>query len=65
MRNDIQKESHDLVSGFFKGNEARTYNWFRNKNPLLGGVSPADMILLGREEKLLKFIKNSLAGNME
>ena len=36
-------------------NKAR--GWFNTPNPLLGGVSPLDMIILGRGEKLEKFIK--------
>lgn len=48
------------VLDFFQGNEEKTKAWFSYKNPLLGGVSPADMINNGREKKLELFITNSL-----
>jgi hypothetical protein len=33
--------------------------WFKTRNPLLGDISPRDMIRLGRFERLRKFIINA------
>ncbi len=52
-----------LVAEYFKGDIEKTALWFRLKNPLLGDISPRDMIRAGRYEKLVKFIQNALAGN--
>ena len=51
-----------LVYNFFKENANKTNVWFEGYNPLLGS-SPKHMIEIGREEKLLKFIKNCLEEN--
>lgn len=49
----------NLVGNFFKDKEKTTL-WFHIPNPLLGNVSPRDMIRLGRSKKLLKFIQTTL-----
>lgn len=53
----------NLVAGFFKGDEAKTQQWFITINPLLGNVAPRDMIRFGRFKKLFKFVMNALAEN--
>ena len=52
-----------LVARFFNGDVAKTALWFRTKNPLLGDISPRDMIRYGRYEKLRRFIMNALEEN--
>jgi hypothetical protein len=52
----------NLVAAFFR-NQQRTLLWFQTTNPLLGGLSPRDMIRLGRFQKLFKFINTALAEN--
>ncbi len=52
----------NLVAGFFHDGE-KTVLWFTMPNPLLGGMSPRDMIRVGRFKKLLKFIHNALGEN--
>lgn len=52
----------NLVAGFFNDND-KTLLWFRVPNPLLGGLSPRDMIRVGRFKKLLKFIQTALDEN--
>ena len=49
----------NLVAEFFC-NEEKTVLWFSAINPLLGDVSPRDMIKLGRFRKLLKFIQTAI-----
>lgn len=53
----------NLVAGHFKGDEQKTALWFTIPNPLLGDVTPRDMIRFGRYKKLFKFIVNALAEN--
>ncbi len=53
----------NLVAGHFQGNAAKTMLWFTTSNPLLGNITPRDMIRLGRYKKLFKFIINALAEN--
>ncbi len=53
----------NLVAEHFKGDAAKTALWFTTLNPLLGNISPRDMIRFGRYKKLFKFIFNALAEN--
>ena len=69
----IPKELHDrirewaillnLVAGHFKGDAHKTALWFTISNPLLGNVTPRDMIRFGRYKKLFQFIINAVAEN--
>lgn len=51
----------NLVAGYFNGDREKTILWFSTPNPLLGYISPRDMIKVGRYKKLLKFIYNALS----
>jgi hypothetical protein len=46
----------NLVARFLGGDADKTGTWFKTRNPLLGDISPRDMIRLGRFERLRKFI---------
>lgn len=69
----IPKEVHDrlqeianicgLVAQFFAGDVAKTALWFKTVNPLLGNISPRDMIRYGRYEKLHRFVMSALDEN--
>lgn len=50
----------NMVAQAFDGDVEKTVAWFRARNPLLGDVSPKDMIRLGRYERLRKFIINAM-----
>lgn len=50
----------NMVAAIFDGDPERTAAWFRARNPLLGDVSPRDMIRLGRYERLRRFIINAM-----
>jgi len=52
----------NLVGIYFQ-DEHKTILWFRVSNPLLGNISPRDMIRIGRFNKLLKFIQTALDEN--
>ena len=45
-----------LVAEHFDGDRHKTALWFKTMNPLLGGVTPRDMIRFGRYKKLMNFI---------
>lgn len=55
----------NMVAKVFGGDIEKTSAWFRVRNPLLGDVSPRDMIRLGRYERLRKFIINAMSSNIE
>lgn len=52
----------NLVGNHFH-DEKKTILWFQTPNPMLGNVSPRDMIIGGRFRKLLKFIQTALEKN--
>jgi hypothetical protein len=52
-----------LVKGFFGGDSEKALLWMRTSNPLLGGVTPREMIVAGRSAKLLKFVEEALSEN--
>ncbi len=51
----------NMVAEAFGGDAAKTALWFRTKNPMLGDVSPRDMIRLRRFDRLRKFIIGAMA----
>jgi hypothetical protein len=53
----------NLVAGYFRGDVRKTALWFQIRNPLLGELSPRDMIRIGRYKKLISFVLNSLSEN--
>ena len=52
-----------LVIEHFNGDHVRAKRWFCVNNPLLGGITPVHMILIGEERKLLLHIQNCIEGN--
>ena len=50
----------NLVAKVFGGDTDKTVTWFKTRNPLLGDISPRDMIRLGRFERLRKFILHAM-----
>ena len=52
----------NLVANFF-GSGEKAILWFQTANPLLGNMTPRDMIRVGRFKKLLKFIQTALEEN--
>ena len=53
----------NLVAGFFKGDRDKTILWLTMPIPLLGNVSPRDMIRIGRFRKLYRFVTQALGEN--
>jgi len=52
------------VARFFDGDAKKTALWFNIPNPLLGEVSPRDMILYGRARKLLQIVRDEISGDV-
>ena len=52
-----------LVAQFFQGDANKTRLWFQTKNPLLGNISPRDMVRYGRHEKLRRVVMDALTEN--
>ncbi len=52
----------NMVAQFF-GDEQKTVLWFKTPNPLLGEITPRDMIRVGRFRKLRRFIQSALSEN--
>lgn len=52
----------NLVAQFFR-DEHKTLLWFKTPNPLLGDMTPRDMIRVGRFKKLHRFIQNALSAD--
>jgi hypothetical protein len=52
-----------LVAQFFLGDAAKTALWFKTPNPLLGNISPRDMVRYGRYEKLRRIVMSAMEEN--
>jgi hypothetical protein len=62
VRERLEEIAHtvNMVAQAFDGDSQKTLAWFRARNPLLGDVSPKEMIRLGRYERLRKFILGAM-----
>jgi len=52
-----------LVAEYFNGDPNKTALWFKTPNPMLGNISPRDMIRYGRYKKLMNFIVDAKEEN--
>lgn len=50
----------NMVAVGFDGDADRTIAWFKASNPLLGDISPRDMIRFGRYDRLRRFVLNAM-----
>lgn len=55
----------NLVAKQFAGDPEKTAAWFRARNPLLGDISPRDMIRLGRYDRLRRFIIQAMTNQAQ
>jgi hypothetical protein len=46
----------NLVAEFFAGDAQKVGLWFEIANPMLGNISPRDLIRIGRYKRLLNFV---------
>lgn len=59
---ETKMELFPIIREFFNSSE-KANDWFDAKNPLLGNLTPNEMLLIGRHKKLRKFIENAIAEN--
>lgn len=52
------------VKDYFDGDLEKVSLWINAENPQLGGVSPCEMLLMGREDRLQKFIDEAMFHNI-
>jgi hypothetical protein len=50
---------YELVFGFFN-DERKARVWLRTSNPIRSGVSPRDMVRMGRYERLRRFVTQAI-----
>lgn len=66
MKDNIDKDYTTLIwkylTNYFKDLEKVDY-WLNTVNPLLGNISPIEMMALGKGKKVFRMIKNSIEGN--
>ena len=55
----------NMVAKQFAGDPEKTAAWFRARNPLLGDISPRDMIRLGRYDRLRRFIIQAMTDQVQ
>lgn len=55
----------NLVAKQFNGDPQKTVAWFQARNPLLGDISPRDMIRLGRYDRLRRFIIQAMTNQVQ
>ncbi len=48
------------VCEFFDWDMAKVDAWWKTPNPMLGGVSPVVMTMMGREQKLYEFVTTAI-----
>lgn len=53
----------NLVGEFFSGDEQKVALWFEIANPMLGNISPSDLIRIGRQKRLHAFVVSARAEN--
>jgi hypothetical protein len=53
----------NLVGEFFAGDEHKVALWFEIANPMLGNISPSNMIRIGKHKRLLTFVVSAREEN--
>jgi hypothetical protein len=53
----------NLVGEFFAGDEHKVALWFEIANPMLGNISPSNMLRIGKQKRLLTFVVSAREEN--
>jgi hypothetical protein len=53
----------NLVAEFFVGDEQKVALWFEIANPMLGNITPSNMIRIGKQKRLLSFVVSAREEN--
>lgn len=57
------EQCFNFILEFFNYDKDKAISWYMKKNPLLGDISPFEMIKIGKGRKLMKFITSQLSEN--
>jgi hypothetical protein len=57
------REIANLVAEFFVGDARKVALWFEIANPMLGNISPSNMIRIGKQKRLLTFVVSAREEN--
>lgn len=49
-----------VIREFFADDPAKVDAWWKTPNPMLGGVSPVVLTMMGREDKLYQFVTTAI-----
>lgn len=60
-RGSDAEEICSLVADHFGGDREKAALWFRIKNPMLGGLSPRDLLVCGRGAQLKRRVLEALS----
>ncbi len=60
---ELESAIFRMLDKHFEGNWEKANLWIITKNPLLGDVSPLEMMTHCRHERLLEFIKGAMKAN--
>lgn len=58
-----EEQMKALVKAHMLWGYDKTHTWYHQPNPLLGGLTPNDMVSQGRQDKLIKWIKSQIDEN--
>ncbi len=53
----------NILDDIFKGDKDKILSFYLTKQPIFGGISPYEMIKLGKSAKLMKALINIQQGN--
>lgn len=53
----------NLVSDYFEGDQDRVALWLGTANPMLGGISPTELVCMGRYQVVLDYVLEAQADN--
>lgn len=57
-----KQQLFDKVKAYFNGDANRTWMWFNAPNSNLGGISPLEVMRVGRANKLAAYIDEARKG---
>ena len=57
------KKIATILGDYFKAEPEKIVYWLMTPNPMVGGIIPAYMCMIGREKKLLKIMEAMRDGN--
>lgn len=59
----VEEQILEIIRSSMGWTPTHAYNWYRQLNPLLGGLSPSNMVYQGKQDKLMQWINNQIGEN--